>query len=96
MPQPNASLIVWYPLNDGTGRFGRRIAGYGTGPGNAFIQSCTDDTHMTLAGNPWYSSEASCPTGQSSSMLAAVFTVWDIDGAGGQRVDLCLGSGRLL
>lgn len=66
LPIPGVGLIVWYPTNDGTGRFGRRLAGYGSGPGAAYIQSCTDDTHMTLAQNSWYSSEAACPTGQTA------------------------------
>lgn len=67
VPIPGAGLVVWYPLNDGTGRFGRRLAGYPWGPGDAYIKSCTDNTHMTLtANNPWFPSEASCPTGQAA------------------------------
>lgn len=75
VPIPGVGLIVWYPTNDGTGRFGRRLAGYNLGPGNAYIQSCADNTHMTLASNPWYASEGACPAGQQAPCWLQ-YSVW--------------------
>lgn len=67
-PIYGASMVVYYPTNNPNvpGQTGRRPAGYNNGNPYAYIQSCTDDTHLTLNTNPWYKSEPSCPTGQTA------------------------------